>query len=776
MGEQNAVDASSGLGKTVKSAGVVQQLSSSDKATDHKPWTWEEDGYTVVRGNARTAPGCHDNCGILMYVKDGKVIKVEGDPDDPYNQGRLCLRCLTLPDTLYHESRQLYPMKRAKEDRGQDKWERISWDEAFDLLETNIKRIQEEYGKESVYIVCGTGRDVIIYETILAAMLGTPNQAMGFFPGQSCYIPRTFSTNLKGGVFFEADYSQFFPDRYEDPRWKRPDYVFIWGNNPVVANSDGNLGHWIVECMKRGSKLITADPKLTWCAAHSEIFLQVRPGTDAALALALGHVIVENDWYDHEFVENWTYGFEEYCEAVKDWTIERAAEVCGVDADLIYEIARAIGTCDAWALQWGVALDHTAEGFYTGMAAYDLVGLTGMFDHPGGMVAGIAPFNAGFAWIPSQTEAGWVPTDPNIKAAITYDSYIGLNQMGMPASDAILEGMERNDPYSIKCLWFLATNVLANEGAEPERILKVAQDVSEFNVVTDLWMTPTAYACADLFLPVTCFAERIGITGHQPYRLGSINKAVEPAGEARSDQSILIEVGKRFCGEDVVPFKSEEEFYDFMLQLGGSNWTYEKLREDGWAYPEVEYYRYKTGGLKADGKPGFNTATGLYEFYSVVLEAIGAPAIASYEEPPNSPVSTPELAEKYPLILTTGARNWGLFHSEGRQIPHLRRVHPDPEVKINPVDAEKYDIAEGDWVIIENQIGSCKQKAHITPRIKAGVVSADHGWWFPERERDETYFGTLESNINNCLPITSGKTGLGNNYKSVLCKISKAED
>lgn len=776
MSEKDVMEESSGLGKSVKSVGVVQSIADNDHATDRREsYTWEEDGYTVVRGNARTAPGCHDNCGVLMYVKDGRVVKVEGDEEDPYNQGRLCLRCLTLPETLYHEDRQLYPMKRAREDRGKDKWERISWDEAYDMLEQGIKDVQARHGKESVYVVCGTGRDVIVYETILAAMLGTPNQAMGFFPGQSCYIPRTFSTNLKGGVFFEGDYSQFFPDRYDNPKWRRPDYVFVWGNNPVVANSDGNLGHWIVECMKRGSKLITADPKLTWCAAHSEYFLQVRPGTDAALALALAHVIIEEDLYDHEFVENWTYGFEEYAEGVEEWTPERVAGICDIDVDLIYDVARAIGGAESWALQWGVALDHTSEGFYSGMACWDLVGLTGMFDHPGGMVAGVAPFSIGFPWIPAATDVDWIPADPTMKPAITYESYAGLNTMGMPASDAILEGMEEGREDAIKCCWFYATNVLANEGAVPERILKAVQDTCEFNIVSDIWMTPTAYACADLFLPVTCFPERSGISGHQPYRTGAIVKAVEPAGEARSDQTVLIEVGKRFCGEDVVPFKTDEELYDFLIARGGSGMDYATVRGYGWVYPEVEYYRYKTGGLRADGKPGFNTTTMKYEFDCVPLQYMGVASLASYEEPPESPVSTPELAKEYPLILTTGARNWGFFHSEGRQIPHLRRVHPDPEVKLHPADAARYGIAEGDWVLIENTYGSCKQKAHITPCIKEGVVSADHGWWFPERQRDDSYFGTLESNINNCLSIKSGKIGLGNSYKSGLCRVSKVE-
>lgn len=455
----------------------------ADDPTGRK-WTWEEDGFTVVRANARTAPGCHDNCGVLMYVKDGKIDHVEGDPEDPYNQGRLCLRCLTLPDMMYHEDRQLYPMKRAKEERGNpDAWERITWDEAFDLIETRIKALQAEFGNECVDVAAGTGRDVIIYEQLLQRVFGTPNQAMGFFPGQACYIPRSFSTNLKSGALYEGDYSQFFPDRYDNPKWKRPDYVLIWGNNPVVANSDGTLGHWIVECMKRGTKLITIDPKLTWVAAHSEYWLQVRPGTDAALALAFGHVIIEEDLYDHEFVDNWTYGFDEYKEAVKDWTPERAAEIADVDVDLVYSVARAIGNAEGWALQWGVAMDQTAEGFYTGMAAYDLVGITGMFDHPGGMVAGIAPFNIGFPWIPSMEEVNWIPQDPAMRPPVSKPELRGLNAMGMPDSESIVEGMEGDagtNDYTIKSVIFFATNPLANEGAQPKRTYEAIIKGTEF--------------------------------------------------------------------------------------------------------------------------------------------------------------------------------------------------------------------------------------------------------------------------------------------------------
>ncbi|MBQ2681703.1 MAG: molybdopterin-dependent oxidoreductase [Eggerthellaceae bacterium] len=766
-----SIGQNAGLGMSASTKQVPMQ---DDPGAATRKDVWEEDGFTVVRGNARTAPGCHDNCGILMYIdKDGKLDHVEGDPDDPYNQGRLCLRCLTLPDVIYHKDRQLYPMKRDRADRGKDKWERITWEEAYEICERELKAVQEKYGPQAIQVFCGTGRDIVGYHPMLANILDTPNQGMGFLSGQGCYVPRMFSTTMKMGNLYTGDYSQNWIDRYDNPNWVRPDYVVIWGNNPVVANSDGTLGHWIVECMKRGTKLITIDPKLTWCAAHSEYWLQVRPGTDSALALAFGHVIVNEDLYDHEFVDCWCYGFDEYVKNVQEWTPARAAEICQIDEDLIWSAARALGNADGWSLQWGVALDHTAEGFYSGASCYDLCALCGQFDKPGGMVCGKPSFGVPVTWIGSDTD--WIPTTRNQYEHLHGD-YPALKVIGMPSPDATLEALEGKYDYPVKAAWLQTNNCLSNMGAQPQRIAKGLME-DDFNVVMDLWMTPTAMAVADVFLPVTTFAERYGLTGHQPYRTGAINKAIEKVGECRSDPQVVVEMGRIFKGADLFPWSDgenfdEEAFYDYLLRNSGFTW--DELKSRTWAYPEMRYYRYKTGEIRDDGEPGFSTPTGRYEFYSVNLEAMGMRPLAFYEEPPESPVSRPDLVEKYPLTLTTGARQWGFFHSEGRQIPHLRAIHPEPEVAINPEDAAKYGIADGDWVVIENQYGSCKQKAKLDIRLKEGVVSADHGWWFPERDREDGFFGTFESNINNCIPMRPGSTGLGCSYKSVLCSIRKA--
>ena len=737
---------------------IALRQPTQDDPTGHE-WTWEEDGYTVIRSNARSGPGCHDNCGVLMYVKDGVLEKIEGDPENPYNQGRLCPRCLAFKEMLYHPDRLRHPLKRDRKDRGKNAFTQISWDEAYEIIEREMKKVIDTYGPEAIWVTQGTGRDINGYGPLMAQYFGTPNYGTGFLSGQACYAPRIFSTALKAGGLYICDYSQFFPDRYDNPEWERPEYILVWGNNPVVANSDGTLGHWIVECMKRGSKLMVMDPTLTWLAGKAEYWFQVRPGTDCALALAMCNVIIQNDLQDQHFIDYWCYGYDEFKENVAKYTPEFAAETCGVDADLIVEAACALGRAKNACLQWGVAMDHTSEGFITGMACFDLMALTGNFEKPGTMVAANPVWDMSVTWMPR--DRVWAECSEPVK-----DQGRTMN-FDYPA----LKAMETGEPYPIKAMFMMQNNAIACMGAQPQRILPALQN-TDFNVVVDLFMTPTALACADVILPAACFAERIGITGHQPYALGAIAQAVEPLGECKSDQRIIYEVGSHFTTDEYKQWDDEEGFYDYLLRDTG--YTYEELRERTWAYPEFEYNKNEKGMLRWDGSVGFATSTGRYNFYCPEMVKFGLSPLADYEEPPESPVSCPELAEKYPLVLTTGARPWGFFHSEHRQSPSMRRLHPEPTVLIHPETAAKYGIDEGDWVKLENQYGSCKHKAHLTVRIRKDTVSADHAWWFPERgPEDGTLFGVMESNVNKLVPMRPGKVGLGASYKSQLCSIEK---
>ena len=279
-----------------------------------KKWRWQEGEYTVTRGSAWSGPGCHLGCGVLLYTdKSDRLIKVEGDPDNPFNQGRLCSRCLAVKDVTNHSDRLKMPLKRIGE-RGENKWQSISWEEAYDTIEKEFTRIKNEYGAESVIFAQGTGRDIAPYISRLAWSFGSPNWTCLGLSGNACYLPRVAGCLATTGSFWVADCSQTSPLRYDNPDYQIPECMLIWGNNPIVANADGFFGHWVVDLMKRGTKIIVVDPRLTWLASRAEQWLQIRPGTDAALALGMLNVIINEGLYDKEFVEKWTYGFDKLSE------------------------------------------------------------------------------------------------------------------------------------------------------------------------------------------------------------------------------------------------------------------------------------------------------------------------------------------------------------------------------------------------------------------------------------------------------------------------------
>lgn len=755
--------------ETVETAGgVVAQ----DDPTG-RTWTWQEGDCTVYRAAARSAPGCHANCGLLVYVKDGRVDHVEGDPENPYNQGRLCARCLAVTETIYHKDRLLHPLKRDPKDRGKNAFRRIGWDEAYDLIEKEFTRIMDEDGPQAIYSMMGTGRDANGYDTLAAAYLGTPTSGEAFLSGNACYIPRLYACFLKLGFYPMPDYSQFWADRFDNPEWVRPDVILVWGNNPTVANACGVLGHWIVDCQKRGSELVTIDPRLTWHAAKSKVWLPVRPGTDGALALALGNQIILDGNQDREFIDCWTYGYEEYAQSVGEWPVARAAEVCGIDESQIVAAARLIGTAERVALQWGVALDQARNGMMNIAAVLDLMALTGNIEKPGTNVqANPEPFSVPGVPSPNAWAQALGMPEPSWEHRCTAG---GLSKtLACNNPDDMLAAMETGKPYPIRGTWIIGANPIACMGAESERVLAALRRM-DFNVVNDLFMTPTIMACADVVLPVATFCEKPGIAG-QAYRmnLSAMARVIEPLGECRSDQRIIYELGQRFRGKGTRVFETEEDFQDFRLRNSGM--TYEELRNRVYAYPPFEYYKHEKGHLRPDGNPGFDTPTGRYEFFSLEYHRAGLGGVATYEEPRHSPLATPELLEEYPLVLSTGARTWGFFHSEHRQSPSLRRLRPNPVVQVHPATAERHGLAHGDWAIVENQFGSMRMQVDTSTMVREDTVVADSGWWFPERDpEDGTLFGVFESNSSKLVPFDTGDSGFCADYKAQLCRIYKED-
>lgn len=750
----------------------------------------EEDGVYKVRTCAWSPPGDHPvGCGMFLHVKDGKLVKVEGDPDHPITHGRLCPRCIALDEVVYSEERLRHPMIRAKEDRGRDAWRQVSWDEAYDCIETKVRQIWEDYGAETIFTLTGTGRESTLYAPVYGpAVLNTCNGGSTYaFSGESCYGPRATITNyLLGAGYPEMDWAQYFPDRYDDPRYEVPKYILIWGKDPLYSNPDGFFGHCVIDLMKRGSRLIVVDPRVTWLATRADYHLALRPGTDAAVGLAMLNVIIGEDLYDHEFVEKWCYGFDELSEYVKEFTPEWAEPITWVEADVIREASRAFANNAPSTALWGVALDQSKNSVQAGQAFLGIIAICGYFDVPGGITlqqptSFIGKWRYEMGSTISEEMAEKHIVDPDGK----YKLFNLGAAMGGVQGDTLLNYLEgtldsfKEVPYKLRMCWMIGTNPLACMADQPKRWYKALLDL-DFIVAQDIFMTPSIMGLADVVLPLATFAEHDGIVtphfGRNQHFVGAINKALD-AEDTKSDLEILIDMGKRLRPEIWEGIDSVDDFFNSQMATV-YDFNFDDLKNEVAHQLPYEYRKYETGGLRPDGEPGFDTMTGMIELKSVMFPYFEETEFPYYEEPEFSPVSQPkEVVDEYPLVYTTGGRNLSMFHSEHRQIPSMRALNPDPMVSINPETAKKYGIEAGDWVAVETMFGRCVQKAKVTQMVGSKLVHLEHAWWFPEQDGEApNLFGVWDANANNLIPHESvGKTGYGAPYKNGICKIYKVE-
>ena len=744
-----------------------------------KPWRFEEDGLTVTRGCAWSPPGCHPTgCGIKTYVNsNGELVRVEGDENHPITNGRLCVRCLTIRDYVYNPDRVLYPMKRAREDRGKNKWERITWDEAYDTIAEKVKYFKDKYGAESILVMGGTGREGgPMLPAYAHACLGTPN-ACYTQSGYSCYIPRVAGTTyVMGATYPEMDYAGGLPGRYDDPMFKLPELIVFWGKEPLPSNGDGLFGHAAIDMMRRGSKLMSIDPRVNWVSTRADWHLRLRPGTDAALGMAMLNVIIEEDLYDHDFVDKWCYGFEQLAERVKEMPAEKAAEICDLDANQIREAARVYAAAKPAQIAWGLAIDMKSNGMQAGHCILALEAITGNLDVPGGQLVG--DVNDGL-----ELGFGWKELGPELQEKI-----LGLKRYPAMVSfvlnahcDMVLDALETSEPYAFKMAGFEDCNGLAGtDCAQPQRWHDAYQNL-EWCFGIDVWLTPTIQATCELFLPLSSTVEHDSVVyshyGASPITMGAVNKSIT-VGEGKGDAEIMYEIGRRCMPINFGRFANFYEFLEY-YRLNGKT-TFEELREEV-VHQKTEtlsYRKYETGKLRPDGMPGFNTPTGRVELYSTMFRQFGVDPLPYYEEPQLSPVSTPEKMEEYPFVLTTGARTYCYFHSEGKQIPYLREINPDPLIEINPQDALELGIADGQWVRVSNPFGSCVLKAKVTQTVYPGLVMAQHGFWFPEEDGEEPHlYDVWRSNINLLMPhFYVGELGFGAPYKCLICKVEPIEE
>ena len=664
--------------------------------------------------------GCHGGCLYNVSVDNGRVVQVCPAKEGPLNRGRGCVKGMSIIEQMYHPDRLLYPQKRIGP-RGSDQWERISWDEAYDLIVQRMNGLIEQYGPECISSLTGTGRHHLPYFFRLGNAIGTPNFSSA--GALICLGPRRTAAVMTSGLFAGADYFGS----------KRPGGILVWGANPAISGADGELQWFIKDAVKEGIPIVVVDPKPTELARKAKLWLRVRPGTDGALALGILNLLFTEDFYDHDFVERYTHGFEELRARCRDYPPDRVAAITGIPASQILAAARWIGTTKPLGLEQGCAFEQSVNAMDTCRAIFMIPAVTGNYDVPGGFVESMEIVPAGLR------PANELPPERIERALTGGVPFLKRDTMAHPY--LMLEAIRTGKPYKIRGMFINANNTLLSM-ADARHSYDCLKEL-DFLVYMDIFMNPTA-ELADVVLPAALWPEVDCVFAMPEFGdqvVLSQQKCVQ-VGECKSDEEFILELCRRagwnygFTDQHSMMEAQMQELVRRRPEYQG--FSLDDLRRQGYLAPERTYYNYK--------RCGFHTPTGKFELLSTEMAKAGVDPLPSWHEPSETPVSTPELTDKYPLILTTGGRQQPYFVSNNRQIKSLRRMEPFPLVRMHPAAARKYGLAEGDWAWIETLRGRITQKVKLEPEMAENVVNCDFGWWYPEAGAPG--YGWDESNAN----------------------------
>ncbi len=686
----------------------------------------------VIGANCRRL--CGSMCGVLLTLDKGKVIKVEGDPHSPFNQGHICPKGRALPELLYHPNRLTQPLKRAGA-KGEGKWEKISKEEALQTIAQRLKDSIQQNGPESIMFYVGAVKwgNERSFVSRLASTIGTPNIVN---IDNVCHFPRGQGEAYTYG-------RRAFPDFSHPPKC-----IMVWGRNSLQTGGEGSVSDF-QPVFTGGTKIIVIDPRKTALASRADLWIKPRPGSDGLLALGILNVIVEEKLYDQSFVEKWVTGFNEFKEFINKYPPEKIEESTWVPKDEIVDAARLYSTLKPAAIQWGNALDQTTNALQTCRAVSILRAITGNVDVPGGDIFPVSIPTADISTSPLK--------HPATKKAIGSEYKLSAMSTIVPsqlASKAILD----EDPYPIKAALVFGSNPVLTH-ANSKMVYEAFKKL-EFLVVADLFMTPTANM-ADIVLPVAANLEYNDLLVRMNYA-AAIPKVLDPPGECRSDLQWINEIAAAMGYADIF-WPDESAAMDYILKPTGLN--YEEVKNKGVIWSADEFRKYE--------KQGFRTPSGKVEFYSNRLEEMGLDPLPVYRDQLGVSNGALEKPGEYPLVLTN-FKSYYYYHSSHRNIPSLRVLSPEPVAQLHPVTMEKLGLSQGDMVYIETSNGKIKQRIEGNSDLDPRVVLVAYGWWFPEHGPLDNY-GWEEANINiltsNVPPFDPA---LGTpNLRGLMCKITR---
>jgi len=648
---------------------------------------------TIVR--AACPHDCPDTCAMLVTVKDGVAVKVQGDPDHPFTDGSLCTKVAHYAERTYSPDRLLHPLKRVGP-KGKGEFRRISWDEALDEIAAKLKSLAA-VNPESILPLSYAGT---------MGMLQYSSMDRRFFHKLGAtQLERTLCSSAgKAGIKATLGGSYGMdPEHYQDSK-----LIVIWGSNPITSN----LHFWTraQEAKRRGAKLIAIDPYRSLTAEKCSQHIALLPGTDGALALGMMHILVTEGLIDRDYIEKYTLGFKELSEKLPEYTPQWAAETCGISVQEVVQLARDYGTLKPAAIRLNYGMQRHAGGGIAARTIACLPALTGAWRDPAGGILLTTADNYNFDHAKLERPDLMPRSSTGARPRVINHSKLGdaLTAVESPVRAVIVYN---NNPVAV-C-------------PDSSKVVEGFRREDLFCVVMDSFLTDTA-DYADIVLPATTQLEHTDIHksyGHL-YVLAN-NPAIAPVGESLPNAEVFRRLAARMGFEEECFRDSDDELARQAIGSGHANLAgmdWESLKRDGWKRLALP----KTFAPFAKG--GFHTPSGKCEFYSASLKAQGIDPLPFYNPPAELPSSNPQLASRYPLsFLSPPVRNF--LNSSFANLPRFRAAEGEPSLELHSDDAAKRGIADGDAVRVFNDRGSFTLKARVNDKPRRGVVVAPSVWW-----------------------------------------------
>ena len=637
---------------------------------------------------------CPDTCAVITEVRDGKAVSFKADPDHPFTQGWLCAKVRPYLDRVYHPDRLLYPMRRVGP-KGSDEWERISWEGAIEEIAARWQEIIDTYSAAAILPYSYSGTLGLVQMAVASERLWNRMGASGL-DRTICDAAATAAVRATLGAKWAPDPSHLLDSRF----------ILIWGHNP--ASTSPHVMPFIRRAQRNGATVVVIDPRRTRTARSADLHLQPMPSTDGALALGLLHIIFRDGLHDADWLDANTVGWRGLMDRVSSYTPESTAAITGIDADVIKKLAHDLASSPPAMVKFSDGLQRHGNGGQTIRALCALAAATGQIGVRGG---GIYYSSSDYVHWNAEAVSHRSECPPAPRT-------INMNRLG-----AALTG-EATDPPVMSLFVFGANPVTSspNAGLIVEGLMR--DDL--FTVVHEQFMTDTA-RYADIILPATTQLEQFDL--HRPYghRHLQLNlPAIGPVGESKSNWDVMRllaaavgydEPWLRQSAEEVVAeiFNASKPHNPVLAGV-----TLEQLYRDGTApltFDESTDIPYSN--LQ------FGTPSGKVELYSEKMAAAGLDPLPNYVPAPE--LATLEASDDG-LIVLSGAAHHFVTSSMANQ-PDLVRKEGDPAIELNPADAARRGICDGDEVIVENERGSCRLVAKVTDDVPPGVAAAVKGHW-----------------------------------------------